>query len=152
LEARAAARAAAAAAAQNTTSVVATDSEATDASASEPAVVESAGAAAATTLVDRFASPPAAPLTVPQSAEEQVFVDPPTDQTCVLTSEPEGGAVRSPMAVPSAFVRRWKSVVWLLLLATAVVLCWIAKVAPETTFYGTLFLLTQVAWLVDIDG
>jgi hypothetical protein len=27
---------------------------------------------------------------------------------------------------------------------------WIGKVAPETTFYGALFLLTQVAWLVGI--
>jgi hypothetical protein len=234
-----------------TAEAVATGNEATDGSASEPAVVESADAAPATTLVDPFVSPPAAQLTIPKSAQEQVVAGPHADQARDSTSEHEGGAVLSPMAAPSGFVRRLKSIAWPLFLVAAVVLCgilalqateqarqalsswslfgapsqqmpetaqrwsrpkpdaathslladlygrsvvaswpvcdksasplsvagktpvqppaklsvvlrveleilrhgrrvWIGKVAPETTFYGTLFILTQVARLVGI--
>jgi hypothetical protein len=122
VEARAAARAAAAAAAQKTADVAATDKDATNASASEPAVVESVNAAPATALVDPVVSPPAAPLSTSQTAQEQVVAGPHADQARDSASEQEG-AVLSQMAAPSGFVRRLKSIAWPLFLVAAVVLC-----------------------------
>jgi hypothetical protein len=116
-----------------TAEAVATGNEATDACASEPAVVESVGAAPAATLVDPFVSPPAAPLTIPQSAQEQVVAGPHADQAGDSTSEQEGGAILSLMEAPSGFVRRLKSIAWPLFLVAAVVLCGIlALQAPAT--------------------
>ena len=77
-------------------------------SASGPAVVESVDAAApATALVDPVVSPPAASLPIPQTAQEQVAAGPHADQARDSTFEQEG-AVLSPMAAPSGFVRRLK--------------------------------------------